>query len=301
MTVRFLSLVGVALLAGCAHVSTADRPSAGPDACSLTSISSAEASIRIPFEIVQGRVYIQARVNGGGPYIFAVDTGASGMGRADASLTRALDLPITSQTETSDGINSATVDMTRLETLEIGGFVRKNLDVITRDYSSKAPPGAAISGIVGREFFADGLLVIDFPGRTLIFSRDHHISPDDPHALPYERAFRVPVSIGDMALTGNLDTGANIHLVLPRTIYEQVQASELEAAGQGTLTNTVIETGKAVLKGPVRVGGLSRRDVDIRVPDRYPELLVGGKFLQKATVAIDQRSRRVAICPPGGM
>jgi hypothetical protein len=30
----------------------------------------------------------------------------------------------------------------------------------TRDYSSKAPVGAEIAGIVGRDFFADGLLVI---------------------------------------------------------------------------------------------------------------------------------------------
>jgi hypothetical protein len=39
-------------------------------------------------------------------------------------------------------------------------------------------------------------------------------------------------------------------------------------------------------------------DVEARVSDRIRELLVGGEVLQNYLVAIDQRSRSVAICPP---
>ncbi|ATW03474.1 aspartyl protease family protein [Sphingorhabdus sp. YGSMI21] len=297
MTDKFPIALALAALAGCVHspdiVSAIER-----DACSTVTIPQEDALINVPFEIVQGRVYVQARVNGGNYHTFAVDTGASGMGRADASLTKALSLPIIQTTETSDGVNVATVDMTRFDSLEIGGFVRKDLDVITRDYSSKGPPEAAISGIIGREFFADGLLIIDFPSRTLSFSRKQMIKPDAPGALSYTRPFRVPVSIGDIETTGNLDSGANIFLVLPKTLYDQVAASPLETAGKGRLTNTVIETHRATLRGPVRIGAAHESDVDIRVSDRFPELLVGGKLLQKYRIAIDQRSQRVAICSP---
>lgn len=295
MTPNFPLGLAAAVLAGCAH-------SAGPvtalerDACDLTAVPLKDSLIHVPFEIRYGRVYVQARVNGGELYTFAVDTGASGMGRADISLTKALDLPITQTTETSDSVNVASVDMTRLDTLELGGFARKDLDVITRDYSSKAPAGAAISGIIGREFFADGLLVIDFPSHTLSFSRKQTLEPDAPGSIAYTRPFRVPVLIGDIETTGNLDTGANISLVLPKLLYEKVAASPLEAAGRGRLTNTVIETQRATLLGPVRVGDANESNIDIRVSDRFPELLVGGKFLQKYRIAIDQRSQRIAIC-----
>jgi predicted aspartyl protease len=297
MSAKLPIILTFAALADCVHspdsVSAIER-----NACSTTTISREDALIHVPFEIVDGRVYVQARVNGGKYHTFAIDTGASGMGRADASLTKALGLPILQTTETSDGVNVATVDMTRFDSLDLGGFVRKDLDVITRDYSSKAPPEAAISGIIGRDFFADGLLIIDFPSRTLSFSRKQMIKADAPGALSYTRPFRVPVSIGDIETTGNLDSGANIFLVLPKTLYDRVAASPLETAGKGKLTNTVIETHRATLRGPVRIGDANESDVDIRVSDRFPELLVGGKLLQKYRIAIDQRTKRVALCSP---
>src|SRR5262249_24097021 len=149
-----------------------------------------------------------------------------------------------------------------LNAIEIGGLRRDNLDVITRDYSSTMPPEAAINGILGREFFADGLLVIDFPNRMLIFTRAVALSPQNAGALPYERAFRVPVQIGDVSVTVNLDTGAAVALVLPKSVYDQISASPLEAAGRARLTNGAIETSRTIVHGPVRIGGATASDVE---------------------------------------
>lgn len=271
------------------------------NACAVPAAVTAEdAIVRLPFDIVHGRVYVDARVNGGGPYRFAIDTGAGGLGRADASLTNALSLPVVGREQTSDGVNTATVETVRINSLELGGMMIRDIDVITRDYSSSAPPGAAISGIIGRDFFADGLLVIDFPSRTLTFTRSHGLSSGDEGALAYERPFRVPVTIGDQTVEGNLDTGASVTMVFPRALYDQVRAGPLEAAGQGQLTNTVIDSSRTVVHGPVRVGGASVSDVEVRVSDRFPELLVGGQVLQSYIIAIDQRTRLVAICQPNG-
>jgi len=263
-------------------------------------ISADDIVMRVPFEIVHGRVYVNARVNGGGPYRFAIDTGASGLGRADASLTSALSLPVVGTAQTSDGVNTATVETVRINSLDLGGMVMTDMDVITRDFSSGAPPGAAISGIIGRDFFADGLLVIDFPARIVTFSRSRGLATSDEGVLSYERPFRVPVIIGDQTVEGNLDTGASVTMVFPRTLYDQIKAGPLEVAGQGTLTNTVIDSSRTIVLGPVRVGGASVSDIEVRVSDRFPELLVGGQVLQNYVVAIDQRSHLVAICSPNG-
>src|SRR5690606_16634408 len=118
-----------------------------------------------------GRIYVQAEVDGRGPFRFAVDTGASGLARADASLVSALGLRIERPAANSDGIRTSAVDTTRFRSLRLGGLARENLHVMTRDYNGTMAPEAAFAGIIARDFFADGLLVIDYPSKTLSFSR----------------------------------------------------------------------------------------------------------------------------------
>jgi hypothetical protein len=130
-----------------------------------------DALVQVPFEVVDGRIYVQAKVDGAGPFRFVVDTGASGMGRADASLVRQLGLPVAGEGESSDGVATAKVEMTHFAALELGGLVRRDLKVIMRDYGSRLAPEAKFAGIIGRDFFGDGLLVIDYPARLLTFGR----------------------------------------------------------------------------------------------------------------------------------
>lgn len=286
-----LAVLAAAFIAGCTHA-----PVARQDACRLIDAPQADFLVRVPFETIDGRIYVQARVNGRGPFRFAIDTGASGMARADASLVSALGLAIQGQTTTSDGVQSAQVDTTHLDSLELGGFARHELDVITRDYSGRKAPDAAFSGIIAREFFSDGLLVIDYPGKTLSFTRTHALSPTATDVLTYGRPFRVPVSIGGLQTEGNLDTGANVAFVLPRSLYDQVPATPLQQAGRGQLANGEIETSRATVRGPFRIGTASLSNIEVRVSDRFPELLVGAHALQDAVLMIDQRSKRIALC-----
>ncbi len=267
------------------------------DACRLRDIPAADIVARVPFELVDGRIYVEARANGQGPFRFAVDTGASGMARADAKLVSALALPVRGTAANSDGVKVAEVDTVRFDTLRLGGLGRSGVEAITRDYRSRSTPQGAFDGILAREFFADGLLVIDYPARTLTFSRAQSLSPDDGDTLAYQRAFRVPVSIGTLQVEGNLDTGANVAFVLPKALYDRLEAGPLQAAGQGRLANGAVETWRATVPGPLRIGGVALANAEARVSERYPELLVGAYALQQAVLMIDQRSRRIALCP----
>lgn len=303
---RWLGAVPACLLAaGCAtapreEVAAATLPAELPGACALTVFPDEDADMRLPFEIVHGRVYVQAQVNGTGPHTFAIDTGASGLGRADASLAALLGLEVTGAVQNSDGVTVAATDTVHLDSLDIGGLVRKDLDVITRDYSSKAPQGAEIAGIAARDFFADGVLVIDYPARTVSFSRSRSIPEDAAGALAYERPFRVPVEIGDHIVEANLDTGAGATMVFPRALYDTVAGGPLESAGQGSLSNTTINLERGPLQGPVKIGDVTVSDIEVRVSDEFPELFIGAEVLQHHIIAIDQRTRRVAVCPGGG-
>jgi hypothetical protein len=272
-------------------------PGGEPAACALVDSAKAGAVLQMPFTVYDGRIYVEARVNGQGPFRFAVDTGASGIGRADASLVARLGLAITGSGETSDAVASAKVGTVRLASLALGGLVRGDVEVITRDYSGKMAPEARFVGILGRAFFEDGLLVIDYPRRMLTFTRGPGLTPGQPGVLGYTRAFRVPVTIGGIATEGNLDTGANVAFVLPKALFDRAGGGALQAAGEGKLTNTVVQTGRAMLHGPFRIGAATLSDVEVRVSEKYPELLVGAHALQHFALLIDQRSSSLALCP----
>lgn len=266
----------------------------GPTVCALVH---GDSLFSIPFHTVDGRIYVAARVDGQGPFTFAVDTGASGMGRADAGLVARLGLPVHGSGETSDGVATARVDTVRFASLELGGIERRDVEVISRDYASRMAPDAKFDGIIGREFFADGLLVIDYPNRQLRFTRGAGLTRGMDDVLAYERAFRVPVTIGKVATEGNLDTGANVAFVLPQSLFERAGGGKTQAAGAGQLMNTSIATGRATLHGPFRIGAAELRDVEVRVSEKYPELLVGAHALEHFALLIDQRTQSVALCP----
>lgn len=291
---RFSSVLCLLCLGATGFVSAQSLPAA--PACALAKAPAASFPVRVPFDVVDGRIYVQAQVNGRGPFRFAVDTGASGLGRADKSLVSALGLEIHGTSSTSDGVQSATVDTVRLDSVQLGGLSRQGLEVITRDYGSRMKPEAAFYGILGRDFFADGLLILDYPTKTLSFSPALSLPAPSDKVLKYERAFRVPVSIGGNRLEGNLDTGANVSLVMPQAMYDKVASAPLKDAGQGTLTNTRIDTKRGVLDQDVMIGSARLSGVEVRVSDRFPELLVGAHILQRYTVMIDQRTKAVALC-----
>ena len=274
----------------------ADLPDASGDACQMVQSAANQATVRLPFQTVEGRIYVQATVNGKGPYRFAVDTGASGMGRLDASLVALMGLQKHGEATTSDGVSTAEVETTRLQSLTLGDLVHRDLELITRDYNKRNSAEAAFHGILGRDFFGKGLLVIDYPRRTLSYTERTGISPSDQNALPYERAFRIPISLGGHALLAQLDTGANVNLVLPQAVYEKVSDAPLQDAMRSQLTNGQLETWRAVVPGPVQVGKVSLQDVEARVSAKFPEPLVGAGALQQSVLLIDQRSKRVAVC-----
>lgn len=273
----------------------AQQPQAIERKCT-SNVATTAALVDVPFEIVDGRIYVQAQVNDAGSHRFAVDTGASGVARADARLVRALDLAPADSASHSDGVQTAAAATVRINALRLGGLRREGIVAITRDYNARQSEAAAFDGILAREFFSDGLLELDFPHRRLRFRRDQLIDASTPGALSYSRAFRIPVRVGSVDVEAQLDTGANVTLVLSSAVYQRVSGEPLQAVGNLTLSHGEVAAGRTRLVGPLQVGGLQLRDVDVRVAERYPEVVVGAHALQQAVLRIDQRSQRVTLC-----
>ena len=95
--------LGLAALAGSGAGASAARAS---EACALAgSVSAGAASdalVDLPFRTIESRIYLDVMVDGKGPFVFAVDTGASGIGRVDASLVAELGLAWPGEAEVVD-------------------------------------------------------------------------------------------------------------------------------------------------------------------------------------------------------
>lgn len=287
-------------VASAAPAAPAVPPSAACElADGLLAHDMAGALVDLPFRTVDGRIYLDVTVNGTGPFVFALDTGASGLGRADMSLVTMLSLPAAGESETSDGVATASVDTVTIASLALGGLVHSDVTVIARDYRSRVSEAAAFSGILGRAFFADGLLAIDFPKKRLRYFADQRLPADIAGALAYERAFRLPVRVGNIAFTANMDTGADVSMLMPLAVYAQIASAPLEPAGNVSLTNSRLPSFVGQIAGPVRLGDARLNDIPVRVAEGYPEVLIGAHALRDQRVLIDQRSSAVAICPAG--
>jgi len=279
-------------------VTVATSAHSTPVQCGGAALQTAGSSavMRVPFEIVRGRIYVQVRVNGAGPYRFMFDSGASGMGRADTSLVNELSIPIAGTTTNSDGVNTTTINVVRLQSLSLGGMTRSDVEVLSRDYSRDGD-AVKISGIIGRDFFAEGLLVIDYPRRMLLFTRAS-LLPGDAGVMSYRENFHVPVTIGAETVEGKLDTGSNLTMHLPRSLYDRIKADPLAPAGEGRRANTVFQLYSTRLHDPVRIGALNVSGVPVMVSDLAPRLNIGAGFLKDYVLAFDQRAQLVALCPP---
>ncbi|HDS1124850.1 TPA: hypothetical protein QDZ60_002149 [Stenotrophomonas maltophilia] len=130
------------------------------------------------------------------------------------------------------------------------------------------------------------------------FTRGRGRSADQPDILPYTRAFRIPVAIGALQTEAQLDTSANVTLVLPSAPYAKASAADLPAQRERlTLGHGEPSSGRVHFGGTLQAGALTLRNFEVRVAQRYPEAVIGAHALQASVVLIDQRSQRVAIYP----
>lgn len=257
------------------------------------------SKIKIPFELMHGRIYVEAFVNEQGSFRFLVDTGASGMGRADVRVVKKLGLPVTGTATNSDTVNTATVSTVAIKSLRVGKLTRPNVEVYSRDYNLRAAPGAKLQmGIIGREFFSDYLLQIDYKKKEILLSKGY-LKESASQNLRYnqDEPLVVPLRIGQFDTVGLIDTGSNVEMHLPLSWAEKLDIKSLKEAGEGRRANTVFKMFSAELPVTVNVGGNRIIGIDARFSALANRIHIGGSFLAKngCVVTVDQTNRLVKM------
>lgn len=252
----------------------------------------------VPFELRHGHIFVQAFVNGQGPYLFGFDTGASGMGRADTRLTSELALPKVGEEQNSDGIKTVTTDVVQAQSFRLGPVEKHNVRLLSRDYNgSKAMP-PFLMGIIGRDFFAGRLLTIDYPHRTLALAHGR-LKPGEQGVVSYGPSFTIPVCFGSTCYKGKVDTGSSMSLVLPKEIALTRAKGPPVHVGTGRRTNSTSELYEVELDQPVIVAGTTVSAARVLYADPADDAInVGSDFLKDYVLTIDPRHHLLRISRP---
>lgn len=263
------------------------RPPDAPPASVTLPVDGGEAPLVGP----RSRPIVEARVNGRGPFRFAVETGAS-FTAVTPQTAAALGLAATDTANPSVHVDSVSVGTATLRDFRIGVF----------------PIAPGIEGILGLNAYRDLLLTVDYPAGVVRFERGT-LPPANGRdllaLLSADGLWEVEIEVNGRRGRAVLDTqGSGAFNSTPRNAegvaFEAAPVVTGTASGPGIGTQ---EQRTARLAGDIRVGDVVFRRPLVGVipmPPGYPEHWnLGGPALREFTLTLDQRSRVLRLARPG--
>ena len=305
---------------------TARAPAAGPATAIAPAGASATAPApvaRVPFRLIDNRIFIDAHINGRGSYAFVLDTGGAYV--VDRDLAVHLALPRgASFTTGGAGPGQATGFQTHLASLTLGSLHLPDLP-------ARAVPLARIrdaigfrrfDGIVGAELLRRYVTVVDYRRHEVRFYR-----PDQPiadaadaagTALPITFLDSLPLVAAHLdGLAGRflIDTGDRSALTLNRPFVARHHLIQRYRAALQAITGCGVGgpiPARVTRTGALRLGPITLRNLVTRMPTSTTGIFaadvfdgsIGNGALAGRTLVIDYPHRRLvlgrAAGPPAG-
>ena len=246
-------------------------------------------------------VLLEVRVDGKGPYRFALDTGAARGGRIDAKLAKTLGLSVVGRAMTGDGTgkNRQESEIVGAHTITVGGASFKDVELLARDFQSG--PGIGLDGVLGIGLFQDLLLTLDYPARRVKIETGELPAPEGhPEILDFTTPHGIPeiaLKIGDAELRADVDSG-NLkgEVVLPASYIGRVPLEkDPQVVGHGRTGFNEFEIKQAPLKGALHIAGQSVENVRLDFVEIFPQANLGAAFLRRFVVTIDGRNHRLRL------
>ncbi|HYL57051.1 MAG TPA: aspartyl protease family protein [Gemmatimonadales bacterium] len=240
--------------------------------------------------IMQDRATVEVMVNGRGPFVFAIETGAPIVLVTERMATE-LHLPAD---------NPSSVD-----SLRIGDLVLRDLPVV------KGPellPG--VDGLLGLTAYRDLLLTVDYPALSVRFERGALGEPNgrDVFALvEMGQHLGVDVDIGGRRYPAVLDTQGSAAIDCAPEVADSLRfVSGRVPTGSASIGGQPpVPVFSARLDGDVRLGATTIQRPIVGIvspPPGFPrELLLGARLLRHFVITLDQRNKRIRVNNPDGV
>ena len=267
-------------------------------ACALAVAAQNQSVAVAPLQLRGAMPVVEVKLNGLGPFAFAIDTGAGLQADIDPSVATRLKLEPIGKIRTGDPTqqNDRDLDATRIASIEFGGAEFRNVLAIIRPQRiTKEYP--EIDGILGFALFTDCLLTLDYPAMQVRLAKGSLPLANGSDVLNFEIENKIPVielSVGKLRMRAHIDSGNFVAgFLLPEDIVEQLPLlSQPVIVGRARSISNLIEIRQAQLKDTIRIGGFDYPQATIEFP-ALSDTNVGFKILREFTLTFDQKNQRM--------
>lgn len=266
----------------------------GPKSTTLT-----QQGVEVPMQFRGGMPALDIKVNGQGPFFFAIDTGGMGSARADETLVKKLGLKPAGKIRAGDGSgNTRSMDVFHFDAIEFGGARFEGLRAPSRNYN-RSPMLRKVSGILGIHLSQDGLLTIDYPNKKVEFRKGQLPPADGKTIFNTVRESPVPAIehvLGGKKLTFHLDTGNMGGLSLPKKIADRIKFDgPLVQVGEARTVTSTFAIRQGTLSEKFVLGRHEFPNAVVTVMDAPLGPNIGSQVLRNFRLTFDQKNHRVEI------
>lgn len=282
---------------------TAHAPVAGPAAEPQPRCELAGDSVAVPMRLENGRIFLDVRVNGQGPFPFILDTGAHGS-VFDSAFAQEVKLPLGAASRVgSPGGAGLQARRTTVDRLEIGGLtVRESPGMV---FAGLPFPRGTSSprGVLSPYRLGDLLVTLDYPRGQVVFRRGALPPPDGREVFgwdPAEGLPLVPIDVAGHPLRVHLDSGAQDGLSLPAALETALPLSTpVTEVGRARTVDRELVVRGAQLAGAVTLGRYTVENPSVAFVDMLADIgNVGPPILAQFAITIDPVNSRLRLAGP---
>lgn len=265
----------------------------------------AATAVTVPSRPLRGMPAVEVMLNGQGPFLFGIDTGAPGPIRLDHATAESLGLPVVGGQTTGDGSgqNEVATPMYGVTSLTIGG---RALPVAEAEGVDARRWGGEFKGLFGMDVLKEGVLTLDFAGETVSLAPGALPPADGRTVFDYvareDGLMVLTLTIGGTEYDAVLDTGHTAAtLVMPEATARSLIRGEPRSRGTMRTVANTLTVYEGDLASPVRLGEATLPISTVTWPGPGDLALIGSKALRGARVRIDQTHHRIEIVWPNGL
>lgn len=173
----------------------------------------AEDRVELVTKKIRGRLFVQAKVNGAGPFWFLVDTGAEGLVLAP-HVAAAAGLPSSAMTSDVTDAHGQTepVAVVPVRRVSMSDYEIRDVwaVVATEEQNRRRNFGADHGGVMGIQAFADVRLEMDFAGDAVTLAKRGTSPLPETDGIAYRGVSpRVMIQVGEQEVDVMVDTGSD--------------------------------------------------------------------------------------------
>jgi hypothetical protein len=218
-------------------------------------------SVTLPFRLLNNHVYVEATLNGKGPYTFIVDTGGHTL--LSPRIAAEAGLKVVGEGATSGaGEGKSTTGYARYREIALGPVRLTDQPAFITNIYDRSIEGIAVDGMVGFELFSRFAVRLDYGAKTMTITDFANFDPRGAGtAIPFKFYDHLPAvqgMIDDVPARFDIDTGSRMEVDVTSPFVARNKLRDRYRPGISAITGW-------------GVGGASRSYVV-----RLPSLTLGG-------------------------